>query len=339
MFNQPRTAVTNDLKALNVWKNDSYSKKVAQLTARFTINGEEMELPLKAMTCAVRPPNTLQLPNTGKGNNPGVSESIAEMDTLWKTIVRTGKIVLPKKWFGKVNPMVYTGDITEHVRIAARANCKLEYDYAGRYGSAILLIKIYDYLKAEGNCNSLDILNKINEDITMICMKENHVSRNVVKKSYTPFKCNLRKLASLFEFTDYVIDRMSSHPSHPPSWEKEYKHFVEYDGSNGANEDRFVNMCKLTTLEQNAQIFWFKLVWELYRVICKYNLTSLQQQWDNRMEVAQQRWNEKFKQATDFDSENDGSLCARLMRTLTGTKRKGDALVNPRVTQYANVPV
>ena len=61
MFNQPRTAVTNDLKALNVWKNDSYSKKVAQLTARFTINGEEMELPLKAMTCAVRPPNTLQL--------------------------------------------------------------------------------------------------------------------------------------------------------------------------------------------------------------------------------------------------------------------------------------
>ena len=355
----PEELLPNDLKALNVWKNEKYSKKVSQLTAQFTINGKEMELPLKAMNCAVRPPNTLALPNNGKANNPGVPESIQEMDKFWKTIVKTGKIVLPKKWFGKVIPIDYTGEITEHLRIAAREcvpqpeqsigsssrrivpkACTLEYDFAGRYGSAILLIKIYDYLNTKGNCNSVDILNKIDNDITTICIQENHVSRNVVKKSYTPYKCGLTKFASLFEHTSYIIDRMSSHPNHPPSWDKEYKHFVEYDGSNGANEDRFVNMYKLTTLEQNAQIFWFKLVWELYRVICKYNLTSLKEQWDKKMEVAQKRWAEKFKEEINYDSEHDDSLCNRLMSVLTGKKRKGDELVNPRVNnQYENVPV
>ena len=203
----------------------------------------------------------------------------------------------------------------------------------------ILLIKIYDYLNTKGNCNSVDILNKIDNDITTICIQENHVSRNVVKKSYTPYKCGLTKFASLFEHTSYIIDRMSSHPNHPPSWDKEYKHFVEYDGSNGANEDRFVNMYKLTTLEQNAQIFWFKLVWELYRVICKYNLTSLKEQWDKKMEVAQKRWAEKFKEEINYDSEHDDSLCNRLISALTGKKRKGDELVNPRVNEYENVPV
>ena len=57
------------------------------------------------------------------------------------------------------------------------------------------------------------------------------------------------------------------------------------------------------------------------------------------MEVAQKRWNEKFKQATDYDSENDDSLCGRLMRRLSGSKRNGEALVNPRVHEHANAPV
>ena len=41
----PEELLPNDLKALNVWKNEKYSKKVSQLTAQFTINGKEMELP------------------------------------------------------------------------------------------------------------------------------------------------------------------------------------------------------------------------------------------------------------------------------------------------------
>ena len=99
--------------------------------------------------------------------------SFLSLDKFWKTIVKTGKIVLPKKWFGKVIPIDYTGEITEHLRIAAREcvpqpeqsigsssrrivpkACTLEYDFAGRYGSAILLIKIYDYLNTKGNLSA-----------------------------------------------------------------------------------------------------------------------------------------------------------------------------------------
>ena len=57
------------------------------------------------------------------------------------------------------------------------------------------------------------------------------------------------------------------------------------------------------------------------------------------MEVAQKRWAEKFKEEINYDSEHDDSLCNRLISALTGKKRKGDELVNPRVNEYENVPV
>ena len=90
-------------------------------------------------------------------------------------------------------------------------------------------------------------------------------------------------------------------------------------------------MRHLTCLEQNAQLYWFYLVWELYRVICKYNLTSLKKLWDDQMKAAQQRWVEKFKQGNDSDSENDDSLCTRFLDKITGKKRKAtEDLISPR---------
>ena len=56
-------------------------------------------------------------------------------------------------------------------------------------------------------------------------------------------------------------------------------------------------------------------------------MTSLKQQWDDKMQAAQQRWLEKFKQATVYDSEHDDSLCTRFLLKITGKKRKGEELV------------
>ena len=88
--------LSDELK-INNWKNQSYDK-VSKLTARFTIDGKEIVLPLKAMQCAGnKAPNTLKLPHAKKANNPGVSDSMNALDKTWKTIVKTGKIVLPKE--------------------------------------------------------------------------------------------------------------------------------------------------------------------------------------------------------------------------------------------------
>ena len=108
--------------------------------------------------------------------------------------------------------------------------------------------------------------------------------------------------------------------------------FVEYNGAYGVMEERFVDLRNLTTLEQNAQLFWFKIIWELYRVICKYQLTTLKEEWNKKMAVAKKRWEEKFRNETDYDSEVDDSLCIRLWKGLVGSKRKANGIdINPRV--------
>ena len=94
-------------------------------------------------------------------------------------------------------------------------------------------------------------------------------------------------------------------------------------------------MHHLKTIEQNAQMFWFKQVWHLYAAICNYHLTSLKHWWDKKMEVAQKRWDEKFQHDIDYDSEDDESLCQRLFSALG--KRKATKDIHPR--EYENVPV
>ena len=53
------------------------------------------------------------------------------------------------------------------------------------------------------------------------------------------------------------------------------------------------------------------------------------------MEVAQKRWDEKFHHGTDYDSEDDDSLCQRLFSALG--KRKATKDIHPR--EYENAPV
>ena len=348
----PEEFVPDDLK-INNWKNTSYALRVSKMKAMFTINGKDIELPLKAMQCPVKAPNTLKLPNVKKANNPGVDTSMKVLDNIWKTMVATGNIVLPKKLFGEMAPIPYTGTITQHMQFAARPcvpkpvepnaevpkaiACTLDYDYAGRYGSAIVKMLIRDYLAYRDNCSDKNALANINRDINDILVAENHISEKVIKRSYDPFKCQLKDLASLFQYTDYVIERMSSHPASKPTWDKCYFSFVEYKLAHGEIENRFNNMTGLTILEQNAQLFWFKLVWELYRVICEYDIVSLKQQWDKHMKVAQTRWEEKFNHDASYHSQDNDSLCQRLFRVLG--KRKATEDIHPRVNPHENVPV
>ena len=58
-------------------------------------------------------PNTLKLPNVKEANNPGVDTSMKVLDNIWKTMVATGNIVLPKL-FGEVAHSLYWNHYTTH---------------------------------------------------------------------------------------------------------------------------------------------------------------------------------------------------------------------------------
>jgi hypothetical protein len=136
----PETLVSKELQAGNRWGIDQW-KSLKGTTVEFlkydneADNGKEANPQL--LTVEVKPLKwskkvrkehypPFSTTRTGKTiNYPDVIEIIKVLDTIWKTVVRTGKLVLPEKQFGKEIIIDSKHAVTEHLKNRRTRDIKL----------------------------------------------------------------------------------------------------------------------------------------------------------------------------------------------------------------------
>ena len=170
---------------------------------------------------------------------------------------------------------VYTGAISEHLRVIREQGCRLEFKFLGRYGSGVLTLIACDHLieRLRSRARAVQLLERRKRDTLR---EEDHDNANVVINSYAAFKTDkLRPFAQLYnpsfrfieireDFRSKVKERMASHPQIKPTMDKMPNTFVapkregsaglEGKGSASSLKKRCSSMEQLSIVEQNAQI-------------------------------------------------------------------------------------
>ena len=282
-----------------------------------------------------------------------VNQTIAVLDSIFKTLVKTGKFVLEASIFGEDICVSYKGEITEHLQLAA-AYGSLDYNFLGRYCSTNVMTDVLDEIK--GKCSLTAEQNlKIGNLEKIFLAAENHVSATIARNAYHVFQNTLdnpsisgfsgfyrvaktqkKQVLTDKDFSAYDISRLSSHPYTRPSWSTRPTTFVTPVDASGEIEDRCSDARQLSILEQNAQIFYFRSFWGKYEQLIELNQTDRDGCYTNEiatmestMKDAQRQWDKKW----------GGSLCEKVTAYLSPGKRPRDDTTPQRLTKRIRTEV
>ena len=124
-----------------------------------------------------------------------VNQTMAVLDAVFKTLVKTGKFVLKVRDFGEDVCVHYTGDVTEHLKLAAGG--RLDYNFLGRYCSANVMTDVLDEIRRVCSLTSDELL-KIKQIEHDFLTGENHVSATIARDAYHVFQGELSAFSGFY---------------------------------------------------------------------------------------------------------------------------------------------